>query len=97
MKITLLLAILGVSANTAVSAFDLPEFLRGNNACNCQSSSECSSNEFCDFNTSCNVKGGGTISGKCVSGSGNNGNNNRSGDSCECKYDRDCNGSNSWW
>jgi len=96
MKIALLLTILGVSANTAVSAFDLPEFLRGNNACNCESSSECNSNEFCDSNTGCNVKGGGDITGKCVSGSGNNG-NNKSGDQCECKKDNQCSGSNSWW
>lgn len=94
MKITLLLTILGVSANT-VSAFDLPEFLRGNNKCDCERDSDCSG--FCDVNTSCNVKNNASnLTGKCSSGSGNN-NNNRSGDSCECKYDNDCNGNNSWW
>ena len=64
MKITLLLTILGVSANTASAAYEVPEFmksLRGGvflqAACDCRNSNDCSGDQDCDCTANCNTKG----------------------------------------
>jgi len=83
MKITLLLTILGVSANTAVSAFDLPQFLRGNNACECQYDNECNgNNSWCDQDVNCSGDEFGNDGGFCVYENDN---------ADECNNKNDCN------
>mmetsp|Transcript_6937 Transcript_6937/g.15302 ORF Transcript_6937/g.15302 Transcript_6937/m.15302 type:complete len:209 (-) Transcript_6937:25-651(-) len=87
MKITLLLTILGVAANSA-SAFEMPQFLRGvavggeeeRAYCECNNDRDCASDEYCD-STSCN-RNNGYSDGLCRR------DNNRNSD---CGNDGDCN------
>merc|ERR1712007_238429 len=97
-----LLTILGVSANTASAAYEVPEFmknLRGGiylqGACDCVNSDDCSGSQRCDCTATCNRNGNSVGGGRCKDNVTNekadtcpgNGGGNR----VDCNDDERCN------